>query len=360
MKKIERYLFTELLKIFSLAFLASLTLYLVVDFFERITMLIENETSLRASLLFFIYKIPIIITQITPIALLLAIVISLGSLHRRNEINAIRSSGIRNIYIFRPFLVVGIGVSLLMLLFSETIVPLANFKMEYIKNIEIKKQKPGDLAAKEIWYRDANSIFHIESVSPDRKSLRGIHIWNLSSEFEIQNRIDSPEATWIEKRWQAVSSITHWPGSGSATEPQAQIRQNTFLPISQAPEDFALVILNPEEMNFFELKKYIGHLKITGQETQPLLVDLHAKISVPFLALIITFLGFPLGLRFGRQGGILVGIFTSLVAGFAFWILLALGLSLGHAGLLPPLVGAWASHVIFASGGVLLMKDEYA
>jgi lipopolysaccharide export system permease protein len=247
-----------------------------------------------------------------------------------------------------------------MLLFSETIVPLANFKMEYIKNVEIKKQKPGNLGVKEIWYRDANSIFHIESVSPDRKSLQGIHIWNLSPKFEIQSRIDSPAATWVGKRWQAASSITHWPGSGSTAAPQAHITGKTFLPIYQAPEDFALVILNPEEMNFIELKKYIGQLGKAGQEIQPLLVDLHAKISVPFLALIITFLGFPLGLRFGRQGGILVGIFASLTAGFAFWIILALGLSLGHAGSLPPVVGAWISHVIFSGGGVLLMKDEYA
>ena len=358
MKKIERYLLQEFLRVFSLAFLASLSLYLVVDFFERINMLISNEAGLRVSLLFFLYKIPIIITQITPVALLLAIIISLGSLHRRNEINAIRSSGIRNIYLFKPFLAVGITISLLLLFFSETIVPLSNFKMDYIKNIEIKKQKPGSFGSKEIWYRDANSIFHIESISPDRKQLQGIHIWNLSPEFAIRYRIDSREASWSEKRWQTASAITRRSDSALSPGPQIEIKQNAFLPIPQAPEDFALVILNPEEMSYFKLKNYIQQLKKAGQEIQPLLVDLHAKISIPFLALIVTFIGFPLGLRFGKQGGVLVGIFASLIAGFAFWIILALGLSLGHAGSLPPFLGAWISHVIFAVGGIFLMKDE--
>ncbi len=360
MKKIERYLFIEFIRIFSLAFLASISLYLVVDFFERINMLISNEAGLSTSLLFFLYKIPIIVTQITPVALLLAIVVSLGSLNRRNEILAIRASGIRNIYLFRPFLIVGIAVSLLMFIFSETIVPLANFKMEYIKNVEIKKQKLGVFRAREIWYRDANSIFHIESVSPDRKQLQGIHIWNLSPEFEIQARMDSPEATWDGRRWQTGTLITRWPRPGSAGGLQVNIEQKTFVPIPQAPEDFALVVLNPEEMTYFKLKDYIRQLKNAGQEIQPLLVDLHAKISVPFLALIVTLLGFPLGLRFGRRGGILLGIFASLTAGFAFWIVLALGLSLGHAGSLPPLLGAWISHVIFAAGGIMLMKGEPA
>lgn len=355
MKTLDKYILREFFRVFLITLFAAVLLYLVIDFFERVSMIMKHDASFRSSLLFFIYKLPMIISQIIPVVVLLTTVISLGVLNRRNEITAIRASGIPDWNIFRPILGIGLALSFGMLLFSETVLPRANARMEYIKNVDIKKRKIGAFRSTEIWYRDGNQIFHIERISPDRLHIKGIHIWTLTPDFQVENRYDAPEANWQEDHWLAPLLIRRDRVPGEFASFQTTILESAPPPIPQAPDDFSLVVKNPEEMSYFELKNYIDRLEREGQDVQQFRANLHMKISVPFLSLIVAFLGTPLGLGFGRRGGILLGILLSIVTGFGFWTLLGLGLSLGSSGVLPPLIGAWISHAAFAAIGTFLL-----
>lgn len=355
MRSLDRYIIREFLRIFFVTLLAVVVLYLIVDFFERVNMIMKHDASLRNSLLFFLYKIPMILTQTTPIVVLLTTVISLGSLNRRNEVTAIRASGIPDWNIFRPILGSGLLLSVFMLFFSETVLPYSNAKMEYVKNVEIQNRSLGIFRSTEIWYRDGNGIFHIERISRDRTFLQGVHIWFLSPEFRVEKRVDAPEVRWEKDRWYAPALITRTRTGGFSSPFRTTIEESVSPPIPQVPEDFSLVIKNPDEMSFLELRNYSKRLQSEGQETQQYRTSLHMKISIPFLSLIVAFLGTPLGLRIGRRGGIFLGILLSTIIGFAFWTVLGLGFSLGSSGVLPPLISAWISHVVFAAAGLLLL-----
>jgi hypothetical protein len=69
-------------------------LYLIVDFFDRLDILLRNDASVSASLRYFLFKIPLIITQITPAAVITAILLALGVLARHSEVTALRASGV--------------------------------------------------------------------------------------------------------------------------------------------------------------------------------------------------------------------------------------------------------------------------
>ena len=70
---------------------------------------------------------------------------------------------------------------------------------------------------------------------------------------------------------------------------------------------------------------------------------------------IVTLLGMPFAVRSGRSVSAALGIGQSLAIGFAYFVMNALLISLGHNGILPPLVAAWAANVIFAMIGLWLM-----
>ncbi len=75
------------------------------------------------------------------------------------------------------------------------------------------------------------------------------------------------------------------------------------------------------------------------------------KSALPFVSLVMALIAVPFGFRMGRKGT-LVGIGLSVVIAMAFWGTYALFRSLGGAGVLPPLLGAWGAGALFGLGGL--------
>ena len=75
-------------------FAALISLYLLIDFFEKIDNFLEKGKSAGLILKFFVLNIPFIVEQMSPVCVLLAGVITLGVLNHTNELIALKSCGI--------------------------------------------------------------------------------------------------------------------------------------------------------------------------------------------------------------------------------------------------------------------------
>ena len=82
---IKNYILTEFLKALSFTFLAFLSLFLMIDFIEKVDDFMENGVSITTTLSYFVYKIPFICSQVMPMSILMATIISLGLLSKSNE-----------------------------------------------------------------------------------------------------------------------------------------------------------------------------------------------------------------------------------------------------------------------------------
>ena len=56
---------------------------------------------------------------------------------------------------------------------------------------------------------------------------------------------------------------------------------------------------------------------------------------------------FPVAFRGRAGGGIIASLGVSLTLGFAYWVVISVGISLGHAAKLPPLAAAWLPNAFF-------------
>ena len=90
MSTIDRYLTKEIFKYFAIVLMAAVGIYLAVDFFENADKFINAGLSVSRILLFFQLKIPLIIAQITPVGILLAVLIAFGMMNKNNEIVALK------------------------------------------------------------------------------------------------------------------------------------------------------------------------------------------------------------------------------------------------------------------------------
>ncbi|MCP4714140.1 MAG: LptF/LptG family permease, partial [Deltaproteobacteria bacterium] len=109
-----------------------------------------------------------------------------------------------------------------------------------------------------------------------------------------------------------------------------------------------------EEMSFSEIRAFIKQIRREGYSSTSYEVDLHAKLSYPFISVVMAILGIPFALRTGRHGGMAMGIATSICIGFLYWTFYAFCLSLGKGGSLSPFLSAWIANVTFLFLGLYM------
>jgi len=262
-----------------------------------------------------------------------------------------RSSGISLFQIGRPFLATAAVVSLLLLLMQEFIAPVANGKMNYIEQIVIKKRSQSAFFRRDnIWHRDDNLILQAKVFDPMTSTLKGITIWELGTGIRPVSRIDALSGTPVQGGWQLSGARkTEFSDSGHVNS-IAMGSLSTKLDLGA--EDLKVVAISAEDMGFTALRRYCRTITENGFDATRYLTLLYSKISLPFAALVMAFLGIPFSLRDGRSGGAGVGIGFSIAIGFSYFIINSLLLSLGQAGAIPPMLAAWTANIIFAAAGL--------
>ncbi|MBI3756177.1 MAG: LPS export ABC transporter permease LptG [Deltaproteobacteria bacterium] len=352
MKTLTRYIIGEFLKIFALTLMAFISLYLIIDIFEQMGKFIEHRVQFGDGVIFFLYKIPFIFYQVTPVAVLMATLITLGIFVKYKEVTAAMAGGISLLRFAMPFFAAALAISGLNFILNESIIPLANQRVAAIKQAMEGVNKKAQFAQESIWFRDNMDIYNINYIEPQKGTLKGLTIYKLDNDFNIVQRIDAQEVNWIDEKWVAKESKLLRFQDGRLLDESKKTLE--IIPLAEKPDDLKNIERLADEMGFRELWSYVKKLKREGYAATRYLVDLHSKISFPLVSVIMAMLGMPFALKSGRHGGIAVGVGISLIIGFSYWIVFAINVSLGYNGIIPPLLAAWLTNIIFAGLGVLM------
>ncbi|RLA89608.1 MAG: LPS export ABC transporter permease LptG [Deltaproteobacteria bacterium] len=348
-----RYITKEYLKIFFLCLMAIIAIYIIVDFFDRADKLLKPNVSGITIFKYYLLKMPIIVSQTLPVIVLLSTVITLGIMSKNNEILAMKATGISIIKILIPIYLLAFFISITSLFANENIVPFCFKKMEYLWVVDIKHDKRGTFFKNNrIWYKSGRTLNNIQVYYPERKTIQGIIIYKLGDDFYLKERIEADKGIWNGKRWKFFS-VNLWK-FGKKGVTFFEHKKWAFLPFSITPKVLNRVKERTEEMSFSCLKRYIKKIKREGYDPTPYLVDLHAKIAFPFVSLIVVLIAIPFGINIKKAGGIALALAGSLLLSGAFWLFFSIFISLGHTGLIPPIIAAWGANIIFGIIGVVI------
>jgi lipopolysaccharide export system permease protein len=131
------------------------------------------------------------------------------------------------------------------------------------------------------------------------------------------------------------------------------------LAIPETLDDFLEVQREPEELSFSQLRDRIDSLTRKGIDASHYLVDLHLKLALPFASALLALVAVPIGGRLRRHPSVAAIIGLGTAVGFCYWVVLALAMSLGQSGAIPPLPAAWVANAIYALlGAVLFLWSE--
>jgi lipopolysaccharide export system permease protein len=354
-KILDRYIAREFLRFLGLVLATFITLYLLIDFFEKIRMFMSNAATVRQVVSHFLYTIPMIVTQTLPAAVLLGSLITFGTLSRHGEITAMKAGGISLYRIATPVAVMAAALCGVLFLFSEYVTPKTYERAEYIRLVEVqKKTSYGSFKQNAIWYRAKDAIYNFKFFDVQKNMLQGITIHYLKEMGEIAMRIDAERAEWKNGQWVFHNLlVTRFP---QGDFPQLQRIREQVIALPEKPSDFQVVQKNTEEMGFFELRDYVRKLSSEGYDATRYIVDMHGKIAFSLVSLILAVIGAAFSVRSERSGGMVQSIGAGIVLGFSYWIIFAFGLSLGRSGTIPPFLAAWSANLLFGAGAIVLFR----
>ena len=353
MKIIARYILKEFLSLFFLTLLSLISLYLLINFIERIDDLTEHQAPLSAIIQFFLLKIPQIIYTVIPFSALISTILSLSILSHHMEITAMRALGISHFSIVKPILISALLISIFTLFINEAIAPEANRMVKKINDrwIEGKVQTTA-FQNNKVWLKGREGFFNINLIDSKNNVLEGFTLYQLGEGFAVTSRIDARVANWERNHWNFKDvTISNFSKDGLV---KVSNYPELTMDLSETMDDFQRLEKNADEMGFQELRSYIERLRSEGYRSLRYTVDLFNKIAFPFAPFILALLGIPFAMMKVESGGAAAGIGIGVILSFGFWVTTALSTSLGYGEILPPLLAAWIPNLIFGTLGVLM------
>jgi lipopolysaccharide export system permease protein len=351
-----RYVTREILICFSIVLITVLSIYVAVDFIEKIDNFMEVGVPASRCVVYLLYKLPFIFVQIAPVGFLLSILVALGVMSKNNEVIALKSCGIGKTRLLKPTMVLGVVFCGLLFVVSETIVPAFMVNANQIWIQEVRKKNIYSSRTNDIWMRAARQIIHIKRYIPKSKRVSGVTIHTFDQNFRLVERLDARAGAFKDGRWQfndAVQQVFEEEGEGH----QLRLHDSITVDIDLIPDDLAQVTKRSDEMGLAELGRYIQKVEREGYGATRYRVDYHSKIAAPFVCLFLSVLGTAIALRGKLREGVPVSISYGLGIAFLYWIFNSFCLSLGYAEMMPPVISAWVANLVFICIAGFLMLN---
>jgi lipopolysaccharide export system permease protein len=347
----DRYLLRQYVKILLFSILAFVIIYVTVDVFEEIDNFIDHDAKTIDILEYYLYSVPFILTYIIPVSLLLGAVFSMGVMSRRNELTALIASGISLIRIAAPILITAALVSIGSAFFNDEVVAYANRKNSDIMRYKIEHQPPPPPGIKHNFhYLGADGFVYLaRNYNNEAQTLYDVVIQQFDGNT-LKRRIDARRAVWEDGVWTLNDGVERiFDNDKESIRPFDEMKMPE---IAETPSDFGKKEIRQDNMTYQELRDYIEKVRRSGGDVRRYLVDLYFKMSFPFAGSIFVLIGVAFASG-KRKPSIATGFGVTLLISFLYYGVLRVGQTLGHNGVVPPLLAAQLGNIIFLGVGLV-------
>lgn len=365
---LDRYIFRE----FAISFVAVLgfvaLLLLVAAVFEHLDDILKNDTPTGKAFEYFLSGLPFRVMQAVPIAATLAVLFSVGSLARTNEILAMMTSGIHALRIAAPILFGGLlifGVSVAM---NELVVPPLENHAKYLELRYIEGKEESKITAeRNVFRRGRDNRFYLMKryYIPESRMDSPLIVDLMPDYTSVRNRMEADSAVLLanepdQKRssWE-FANLRQWSfdGGGRLTSFSETPGTTTLM----LEEDLTTILSQkkePEEMNYAELAQHIRILADRNQPVHGLRTDLDLKITFPLGILVIMMIGFSYAAR-TRAGTVMKAFGYGTLWAIIYYAASAMLRALGHSGTVSPFIAGYFPLVAFAVVAAYYLRKSY-
>jgi lipopolysaccharide export system permease protein len=365
MRLLDRYLFRELLTPMAYCLGGFLIFWMSYDLFTELDGLQKQKLHLLDVIGYSVAKTPEFLVTILPVALLLALLYTLTSHARRNEITAMRAAGVSLWRICAPYFAVGLAASAALFALNESLVPRSTAWADRILHRYVPNPDDTAMQSENRGYVDGRA-----------------HRWWKFTEYHAKTaELISPKVSWTlpDGKWQQVQAESAVFTNGvwvffTATS-SAQLTVNgPLMPMlatnvlsmpqfGETPGDMERDMrfskyerLNSRKLNIplAELWGYLrAHPDLTPDKASKWRTKFDGRLAAPWTCLVVVLIAIPFGAASGRRN-LFFGVAGSIFICFGFFVIQQVSLAMGSGGHWPPWLAAWLPNLVFAGIGLLL------
>jgi lipopolysaccharide export system permease protein len=353
---LDRYLLREWTKVFLLAALGFPFLVMVIDLTDKLSTYLGRGIPKVRVAGSYLYYLPETISLVAPVAVLFAVVFTVGTLGRHSELTAAKASGISFHRVVRPLLIASLAAVLLDLGLTE-LAPVTSARRAELLG---EKQIRSTASRYNFVYRaDGGWVYAIRSLETGSRELRDLIMQRGGTGEDYPTIVIAAQrAAYDTGRarhgWTLTKgAVRYLLGPGRETTFNFDTLRTKAL--RETPADLLAEPKAPDEMRYAELGRYVDALSRSGSDTKKLRVERALKLSVPFACIVIALFGAPLAISTPRSGTAW-GVAVCLATTFVDLLMFQLSKAVGGGGALPPTFAAWLPNVLFGAAGLWLWR----
>ena len=355
MPLLTRYLLTEYLKWLLLILAALLTVFLTVDILEKMRRFSESGASLVGIVQYFLFKLPGMTLELSPLALLLATLLTLGALAKNNELIPIMNAGISTVRLHLPMLIIGGIVTIFFILLNNGLIPATKKKARILQQEAMQGGGRGEtlFIQNKLWIRlNRTTLLYAQLVDAAKQTMYGVHLYFLGNALPVDQEVYAAELRRENGQWVLFN------GARITFQKDGTIHRAPFMrapiQINKTLREIQQIEMQPEEMSGGKLVSYIHQLQKDGLNATRYQIGLQTKRALPLANFILVLLGIPMAFQYLQKGGIGKGVMIGMVITLVYWLCLSVALSLGRLQVISPIMAGWGPHLLFALTGIIL------
>jgi lipopolysaccharide export system permease protein len=356
MKIFNRYFWQEASVNILMIMLGLIAMFSFFDLIQELDSLGQGNYGLTQLLAFVLLSIPGHIYEVVPVAVLVGMMYTLGTLARNSELVVMRVSGLSLANIAFSLIKVGLLFTFVTFLVGELITPISE-KMAQRMRIKATDSVIAQEFRSGLWVKDGKSFVNAETVLPDA-SLLNVHIYEFDENFKLRSISTAKKANFSDDRW-GLAEVTQ---SKFNTFKKIELNNVQTQFFNQAnwkslirPELLNVLLVAPEKMSAWNLYSFINHLAANKQKTTRYEVALWSKMIYPLACMVMVILALPFGFLQQRASGTSTKIFIGIMLGVAYQIMNRVFIHLGVLNDWPPLFSAITPTVLFLIAGLSLL-----
>jgi lipopolysaccharide export system permease protein len=352
-RPLDRYVFTEFWRIFSITALGFPFLLVIMDLTDHVQSYLDRRIPAADIALSYLFWIPDSMFLVLPAAVLFATVFSIGAFTRHSEVTAAKASGMSFHRLVVPILIGAVFASVLDLGLGE-VVPITNQRRSRL--LQEDRAQVGTSRFNFAFASEYGRVYKAYELRTDSGQIRQLQIERKGQGPAYPTYVLTADSASYDAR----------RGDWTLRHGHLQVvsdRQSNFavafgsardVRFREQPADMMAKPREAQDMRYEELTRFITALERSGGDANVLRVERALKIAIPATCIIIALFGAPLATS-TQRGGSAYGIAVSLATTMIFLLMIQLTRAIGAKGVIAPDLAAWIPGAMFGVVGLVLL-----
>jgi lipopolysaccharide export system permease protein len=380
-KLIDCHIVSEWLKVFVLCLGVTLGVVLLFDLSDDLPDLIGFNASIKAICRYYLVLIPSFLPAVLPLSLMVSILFSLGTLHRNNEIIAMRACGLSLFQITRSLWAAGVVISGVLFFLNAHWIPssvesarkiLESYDFKHQIEKEKTKEIPIGLIYNLSFYNEKEGrLWFMNSFSEATFEAYGLTIYQMDKQKNVithfnANRafFDEYKGHWVLKqsriirfeKGKQIFSLSFDDLEKDCKELKQQNnreRLENLQRIKEEIENFTeepgmmkSLKKRPKDLSLFELKTLLDQLSFSSDSRiNHYMIRYHTILANPFSCFIVVGIAIPFSIAAVRVNP-MVGVCRSFGLFLLYFLVSTLCTLMGEVQIISPILAVWGPNTL--------------